>query len=147
MTWRNVFRRILQSNSITYSSHYMTARPNMQLRCFSPRPLMSLRYRQLISTPSLEGCTRSWCVPNRISLNKRATRLRASCKRLSSSKGLLASDPIGALARLQLGRAYGIAGNMAKAKMALKEFLSLWNDADPEIPIYKQAKAEYARLQ
>ena len=31
--------------------------------------------------------------------------------------------------------------------MAFKEFLSLWNDADPEIPIYKQAKAEYARLQ
>jgi DNA-binding winged helix-turn-helix (wHTH) protein/Tfp pilus assembly protein PilF len=68
-------------------------------------------------------------------------------QKIIDHKGLLASDPMGALAHLQLGRAYAIAGNSTKAKMALKDFLSLWKDADPEIPIYKQAKAEYARLQ
>ena len=53
----------------------------------------------------------------------------------------------GALARLQIGRAYAMAGDTAKAKAAYQDFLTLWKDADTEIPIYKQAKAEYAKLQ
>ena len=53
----------------------------------------------------------------------------------------------GALARLQLGRAYAIEGDIAKAKAAYQVFLTLWKDADPDIPILKQAKAEYAKLQ
>ena len=57
------------------------------------------------------------------------------------------SDPIGALARLQLGRAFVMSGDAAKAKAAYQDFLALWKDADPEIPILKQAKAEYATLQ
>jgi tetratricopeptide (TPR) repeat protein len=57
------------------------------------------------------------------------------------------SAPIGVLARLQLGRAYGMQGDTAKAKTAYQDFLALWKDADPDIPILKQAKAEYARLQ
>jgi hypothetical protein len=52
-----------------------------------------------------------------------------------------------ALAHLQLGRAYALAGNTDKARTAYKDFLTLWKDADPDIPILKQAKAEYARLQ
>ena len=60
--------------------------------------------------------------------------------------GLVGLDPIGALAHLQLGRAHTLSGNKAKAKSAYEEFLTLWKDADPEIPILKQAKAEYAKL-
>jgi hypothetical protein len=58
------------------------------------------------------------------------------------------SDPIGALAHLQLGRAFAMSGDQAKAKAktAYQDFLSLWKDADPDIPIFKQAKAESARL-
>jgi len=52
-----------------------------------------------------------------------------------------------ALAHLQLGRAYAMAGNTGQAKAAYKDFLTLWKDADPDIPILKQAKAEYAKLQ
>jgi serine/threonine protein kinase len=52
-----------------------------------------------------------------------------------------------ALANFQLGRAYAMAGDTAKAKAAYKDFLTLWEDADPDIPILKQAKAEYAKLQ
>jgi hypothetical protein len=55
--------------------------------------------------------------------------------------------PLRALARLQLGRAYAMAGDTAKAKSAYQDFLTLWKDADPDIPILKEAKAEYARLQ
>ena len=53
----------------------------------------------------------------------------------------------GALAHLQLGRAYVMEGDTAKAKAAYQDFLTLWKDADQDIPLYKQAKAEYAKLQ
>ena len=53
----------------------------------------------------------------------------------------------GALAYLQLGRAYIIQADTVKAKAACQDFLPLWRDADPDIPILKQAKAEYAKLQ
>jgi eukaryotic-like serine/threonine-protein kinase len=56
------------------------------------------------------------------------------------------SDPVGALARLQLGRAYALSGDKTKAQSAYQDFLSLWKDADPDIPILKKAKAEYAKL-
>ena len=57
------------------------------------------------------------------------------------------NSPIGALAHLQLGRAYVLVGEPAKAKACYQDFLTLWKDADPDIPILKQAKAEYAKLQ
>jgi eukaryotic-like serine/threonine-protein kinase len=57
------------------------------------------------------------------------------------------SDPVGAIARLQLGRAWNMAGDPAKSKAAYEDFLMLWKNADPDIPILKQAKAEHARLQ
>ena len=61
--------------------------------------------------------------------------------------GVVVNDVIGALAHLQLGRAYALQGDMLKAKAAYKDFLTLWRDADPDIPILKEAKAEYAKLQ
>jgi hypothetical protein len=50
------------------------------------------------------------------------------------------------MAHLQLGRAFVLAGDKTKAKSAYQNFLTLWKDADPDIPILKQAKVEYARL-
>jgi len=55
-------------------------------------------------------------------------------------------DSIGALAHLQLARATALSGDKTKAKVAYQDFLALSKDADPEIPILKQAKAEYAKL-
>lgn len=60
--------------------------------------------------------------------------------------GIVGSDPIGALARLQLGRAFVMSGYNAKAKIAYEEFLRLWKDADPGIPILNQARVEYVKL-
>jgi hypothetical protein len=57
------------------------------------------------------------------------------------------SDPIGALAHLQLGRALAMSEDKTKAKTAYQDFLTLWKDADADIPILKEAKAEYAKLQ
>jgi hypothetical protein len=60
--------------------------------------------------------------------------------------GVVENDLIGALAHLGLGRAYALAGDSAKAKTAYQDFLALWKNADPDIPILQQAKAEYAKL-
>ena len=67
-------------------------------------------------------------------------------QKILDHRGIVVSDPIGALAHLQLGRAFAISRDKTKAKTAYQDFLSLWKDADPDIPIFKQAKAEYARL-
>jgi hypothetical protein len=68
-------------------------------------------------------------------------------QKILNHRGIVLSDPIGALAHLQLGRADALAGDITKAKSAYQEFLTLWKAADPDIPILKQAKAEYAKLQ
>ena len=57
------------------------------------------------------------------------------------------NSPLGVLAHLGLGRAYALGGDTGKARTAYQDFLALWKDADPDIPILKQAKAEYAKLQ
>jgi eukaryotic-like serine/threonine-protein kinase len=67
-------------------------------------------------------------------------------QKIIDHSGIVMNDPIGALAHLGLGRAYALAGDTATAKTAYQDFLALWKDADPDIPIYKQAKAEYAKL-
>jgi len=60
--------------------------------------------------------------------------------------GIVLASVVGALARLGLARAYALQGDTAKAHAAYQDFLTLWEDADPDIPILKEAKAEYARL-
>ncbi len=60
--------------------------------------------------------------------------------------GVVLNEPIGALAHLGLGRAYALSGDNAKARIAYQDFLAIWKDADPDVPILKQAKAEYAKL-
>ncbi|MGA9886469.1 MAG: protein kinase [Candidatus Acidiferrales bacterium] len=61
-------------------------------------------------------------------------------------RGVVLNSPIGALAHLQIGKAYVMQGDTAKAKAAYQDFLSLWKDADPDIPVFIAAKAEYAKL-
>ena len=67
-------------------------------------------------------------------------------QKILDHRGIVVCDPIGALAHLQLGRAFTLSGDKTKAKAAYQDFLTLWKDADPSIPILKQAHAEYARL-
>jgi len=75
------------------------------------------------------------------------TEAAAEFQKVLAHRGVVISDPIGALARLQLGRAFALSGDKDKAKTAYEDFLTLWKDADADIPIFKQAKAEYAKLQ
>ena len=70
----------------------------------------------------------------------------AEFQKILDHRGIVLNEPIGALAHLQLGRAYAMQGDTAKARAAYQDFLTLWKDADPDIPILLQAKAEFAKL-
>jgi hypothetical protein len=67
-------------------------------------------------------------------------------QKILDHRGLVANSQIAALARLQIGRAYAIQGDISKAKAAYHEFLTLWKDADPDIPVLIAGKSEYAKL-
>ena len=67
-------------------------------------------------------------------------------QKVVDNPGVVVTSVIGALAHLQLGRAEKMAGNVDAARTDYQDFLALWKDADPNIPILKQAKAEYAKL-
>ncbi len=71
----------------------------------------------------------------------------AEFQKILDHRGIVLSEPIGALAHLQIGRAYAMQGDTAKARAAYQDFLTLWKDADPDIPILTAAKAEYAKVQ
>jgi eukaryotic-like serine/threonine-protein kinase len=68
-------------------------------------------------------------------------------QKLVDHRGIVINFPLASLARLGLGRAYAQAGDTAKAKAAYQNFFTLWKNADSDIPILKEAKSEYAKLQ
>jgi eukaryotic-like serine/threonine-protein kinase len=72
---------------------------------------------------------------------------QAEFQKLIDHRGIIANFPLAALAHLELGRAYAMQGDTAKAKAAYQDFLTLWKDADSELPVLIAAKAEYAKLQ
>ena len=76
----------------------------------------------------------------------RGSEAAAEFQKILDHRGIVLNEPIGALAHLQLGRAYAMQGDTAKARAAYQDFLTLWKDADPDIPILIQAKAEYTEL-
>jgi DNA-binding winged helix-turn-helix (wHTH) protein/tetratricopeptide (TPR) repeat protein len=67
-------------------------------------------------------------------------------QKIIDHNGIVLSDPVGAVAQVQLGRSYRLAGERAKAKAAYEGFLRLWRRADPEIPILRMAQSEYSDL-
>jgi Flp pilus assembly protein TadD len=77
---------------------------------------------------------------------RRHAEAAAEFQKILDHRGLVALDPIGALAHWRLGRVFALSGDKTRAKAAYEAFFALWKDADPDIPILKRAKAEYARL-
>ena len=71
----------------------------------------------------------------------------AEFQKFIDHRGIVVNFPWGALARLQLARAYAMQGDTAKAKSAYQDFLTIWKDADPDLPILLAAKSEYVKLQ
>jgi tetratricopeptide (TPR) repeat protein len=80
-------------------------------------------------------------------LLRRGGEAAAEFQKIVGHRGIVFNEPIGALAHLGLARAYALQHDTAKARASYQDFLTIWKDADPDIPILKQAKAEYAKLQ
>jgi eukaryotic-like serine/threonine-protein kinase len=76
----------------------------------------------------------------------RGTEAAAEFRKFLDHRGLVGNAPTAILAHLQLGRAYALMGDNTKARSAYQDFFSLWRDADPDIPVLQQARAEYAKL-
>src|SRR5581483_6134768 len=70
----------------------------------------------------------------------------AEYQKILQHPGITLNFPTGALARLGLARAYALQGDTTKARAAYQDFFTLWKDADSDIPILQQAKAEFAKL-
>jgi serine/threonine protein kinase/tetratricopeptide (TPR) repeat protein len=77
---------------------------------------------------------------------KQGAQAAAEFQKVLDHKGLTGNTPLSALSRLGLGRAYALAGDNPKARTAYQDFFALWKDADPDLPILKQAKDEYEKL-
>jgi eukaryotic-like serine/threonine-protein kinase len=78
---------------------------------------------------------------------KRGTEAAAEFQKIVDHRGIAPVGPEHSLAKLGLGRSYVMTGDAAKARAAYQDFFALWKDADSDIPILKEAKAEYAKLQ
>ena len=76
----------------------------------------------------------------------RGSEAAAQFQKILDHRGIAFNEPIGALAHLQLGRAYAMQGDTARSRAAYQDLLTLWKDADADIPILIAAKAEYAKL-
>ena len=71
----------------------------------------------------------------------------AEFQKIVDHPGVVGNDPIGALVHVGIARAYSLQQDPAKAKAVYQDFFELWKDADPDVPVLKQARAEYAKLQ
>jgi tetratricopeptide (TPR) repeat protein len=76
----------------------------------------------------------------------KAAEAAAEFQKILEHPGVVLEDPMGALARLQLARAWTAAGDVGKGKSAYEDLLRIWKDADAGIPLVSEARAEYARL-
>ena len=77
---------------------------------------------------------------------QRETEAAAEFQKLLDHPGVVFADPIGVMARLELARIFALMGNTAKAKAAYQDVLTIWKDADSDLPVIIQARAEYAKL-
>jgi Tfp pilus assembly protein PilF len=79
--------------------------------------------------------------------NKQSQQAAVEFSKLLKHRGVAKNSLLGALAQLQLARAQALAGDTAAARVSYQNFFVLWKNADPDIPIYRQAKGEYTKLQ
>jgi hypothetical protein len=78
--------------------------------------------------------------------NHQGVAAAAEFQKILDRRDMVVSDPVGALARYQIAKAYAMAGDSRRAKAVYEDVLALWRAADPEIPAVTQARTEYAAL-
>jgi len=113
-------------------------------------PTKALEYLRAISPYELSDTGPLWAAYLRgeaYLLLHKGREAAVEYQKLLDHRGIVRNDLKGALAHLGLGRAYVLQGDTAKARAAYQDFLTLWKDADPDVPVLLAAKAEYAKLQ
>jgi hypothetical protein len=120
------------------------SRAIQMLEAASPYELGSLEGRT--SRPTLYPLHAVFVRGNAFLAAHRGAEATAEFQKIMQWRGVVLNSPIGALAHLGLARAYMLQGDTAKARVAYLDFLALWKDADPDIPILLAAKAEFAKL-
>jgi tetratricopeptide (TPR) repeat protein len=78
---------------------------------------------------------------------KQGTQAATEFQKILDHRGICRLSPSCSLSHLQLGRARALSGDTAGARTAYQDFFAIWKDADPDIPVLKEAKAEYAKIQ
>jgi DNA-binding SARP family transcriptional activator len=95
---------------------------------------------------ALPACTRSTFEDWRTSRHVSPAEAAGEFQRILDHRSVVLVDPMDAMARLQLARALALAGDGAKAKRAYEDLFVLWKNADPDVPVLRQARAEYVEL-
>jgi tetratricopeptide (TPR) repeat protein len=131
----------------TLIQRYWLPKIHAQLAVFAKKPNDAVEQLRVAEPMEARSCNYSYDRGEAYLKAGQASAAAAAFQQILDHPGLVRNCIPGALARPQIGRAYAMQGNTAKAKAAYQDFLTLWKDADPDIPILKQAKAEYAKLQ
>ncbi len=113
-------------------------------------PAKAIESLKVVSPYEFGWAARAW--PNYVRgtaylKSRQGPEAAAEFQKIIDHRGICLTAPECSLARLQLGRARALSGDNAGARAAYQDFLALWKDADPDVPILKEAKAEYAKLQ
>jgi tetratricopeptide (TPR) repeat protein len=150
MIWARGFRRTPSYSSITCRHFALSLRSSIHTpkrRLFFLGPLLPLNGLAALDYYNWPSLYPVYVRGEAYLAAHQGREAAAEFQKILDHRGIVLNEPIGALAHLQLGRAYAMQGDTAKARAAYQSFLTLWKDADPDIPILKEAKAEYAKLQ
>jgi tetratricopeptide (TPR) repeat protein len=131
----------------TIIQRYWLPRIHAQLALVAKKPTEAVEQLRVAEPMEARSCNYSYDRGEAYLAAGQGAAAAAAFQQILDHRGLVGNCLPGALARLQLGRAFAMQGDTSKARAAYKDFLTLWQDADPDIPILKQAKAEYAKLQ
>ena len=138
-------------NTLMQTNYLPSARAQLALNHMdTQKAIEALQMAVPYELGSPDGCNPMFTIYLRGRANLMARRGReaaAEFQKILEHRGVILNSPIGALAHLEIARVFTLQGETAKARAAYQDFLTLWKDADPEIPILKQAKTEYAKLQ
>jgi len=121
--------------------------PELAIQALSPASSHELAQPKLANMAQILGLLPVYLRGQAYLALQKGPEAAAEFQKLIDHRGVVVNAPTGALAHLGLGRAYVLSGDTAKARAAYDDFFALWKDADPDIPILVQAKAEYAQLQ
>ena len=121
--------------------------PDLAIQALSPASSHELAQPKLANLAQILGLLPVYLRGQAYLASQKGPEAAAEFQKLIDHRGVVVNAPTGALAHLGLGRAYALEGDTAKARAAYDDFFALWKDADPDIPVVAQAKAEYAQLQ